>query len=125
ISYDYSTTTLRPDVVTKFFTYYLELGTEFFLPKKFSIEAEADWNIRQQTEVFNTNNNVLIINAHINKKFGKDDAFAMRVGVSDLLNQNIGFRRNANSNYINENTHIVLRRYFMINLTYNFQNGRK
>jgi len=125
ISFDYSTTTLRPDVVTKFFTYYLELGTEFFLPNKFSIEAEADWNIRQQTEVFNTNNNVLIINAHINKKFGKDDAFAMRVGVSDLLNQNIGFRRNANSNYINENTHIVLRRYFMINLTYNFQNGRK
>ena len=94
------------------------------LNKKFSLDVEADWNIRQQTAVFNTNNNVLIINAHAGKKFGKYDAFAVRMGVSDLLNQNIGFRRNANSNYINENTHIVLRRYFMINLTYNFQNGR-
>jgi hypothetical protein len=75
--------------------------------------------------VFNTNNNVLIINAHLSKKFGKDDALDLRLGVSDLLNQNIGFRRNATSNYINENTHIVLRRYFMLNLTYNFQNGSK
>jgi hypothetical protein len=124
ISYDYSTTSLRPDVVTEFFTYYFDLGVELFLPKKFSLDVEADWNIRQQTAVFNTNNNVLIINAHAGKKFGKYDAFAVRMGVSDLLNQNIGFRRNANSNYINENTHIVLRRYFMINLTYNFQNGR-
>lgn len=124
ISYDYSTTSLRPDVVTQFFTYNLDIGSEFFLPKKFSIDVEADWNIRQQTTVFNTNNNVLIINAHVGKKFGKYDAFIAKIGVSDLLNQNIGFSRNANSNYINENTHIVLRRYFMINLSYNFQNGR-
>ncbi|MCG9881524.1 MAG: TonB-dependent receptor family protein [Bacteroidia bacterium] len=124
ISYNYSTTTLRPDVVTEFFTYYLDFGSEFMLPKKFSLEFNADWNIRQKTAVFNTNNNVLIINAQIAKKFGKNDDFNLRLGVSDLLNQNIGFRRTANSNYINENTHIVLRRYFMIGLTYNFQNGR-
>jgi hypothetical protein len=125
VSYDYSKTSLRPDVITQFYTYYLELGTEFFLPKKFNIGADFDWNIRPKTAVFNTNNNVLIINAHLSKKFGKDDALDLRLGVSDLLNQNIGFRRNATSNYINENTHIVLRRYFMLNLTYNFQNGSK
>lgn len=124
VTYNYSTTTLRPDVITEFFTYYIELGTDIMLPKKFSIDLNADWNIRQRTAVFNTNNNVLIINAHVGKKFGKNDDFFLRLGVSDLLNQNIGFRRNATSNYVNENTHIVLRRYFMINLTYNFQNGR-
>jgi hypothetical protein len=41
-------------------------------------------------------------------------------GFTDVLNQNIGFYRNATSNYINENTYVVLKRYFMFSLTYNF-----
>lgn len=125
ISYNRSETSLRPDVVTEYFTYALYGSVNLQLPKKFEWYADAQWNIRQQTEVFSKNTNTVIVNAFVSYKFLKDENLLAKFGVEDLLNQNIGFRRNANNNYINENTYIVLRRYFMINLTYNFNNGPK
>lgn len=125
ISYNRSETSLRPDVVTEFFTYALYGSVNIQLPKKFEWYADAQWNIRQQTEVFNKNNNTIIVSAYVSYKFLKDENLLAKFGVEDLLNQNIGFRRNANNNYINENTYIVLRRYFMISLSYNFNNGPK
>jgi len=125
INYFRSTTTLRPDVITQYFTYALYGSTSVYLPKRFEWFIDATYNIRQQTEVFSTNTNNLIVSAFISRKFLKDESLLAKVGVEDLLNQNIGFNRNASSNYINENTYIVLRRYFMFSLTYNFTNGAK
>jgi hypothetical protein len=123
INYFRSTTTLRPDVITQYFTYALYGSTSVYLPKRFGWFIDATYNIRQQTEVFSKNTNNLIVSAFISRKFLKDESLLAKVGVEDLLNQNIGFNRNASSNYINENTYIVLRRYFMFSLTYNFTNG--
>jgi hypothetical protein len=125
ITYNMSKTSLRPDVTTEFFTYSLYGSVNIMLPKKFEWYMDAQWNIRQQTEVFSKNNNTVIVSAFVSYKFRKDENLVAKIGVEDLLNQNIGFSRNANSNYINENTYIVLRRYFMLNLTYNFNNGPK
>jgi hypothetical protein len=41
----------------------------------------------------------------------------VKITGTDLLNQNLGFSRTANSNYINENTYSVLRRYVLVSLT--------
>ncbi|MDZ4666636.1 MAG: TonB-dependent receptor [bacterium] len=125
VTYNSSKTSLRPDVTTEFFTYSVYGSANIMLPKKFEWFLDAQWNIRQQTQVFSKNNNTVIVSAYISYKFRKDENLIAKIGVNDLLNQNIGFSRNANSNYINENTYIVLRRYFMLNLTYNFNNGPK
>ncbi len=125
ISYNHSISSLRRDVVTQYFTYTLFGSINLFLPKKFEFMVDAQWNVRQQTEVFKNNNNTVIVSAFISKKFLKSDQLLARIGVEDLLNQNIGFRRNASSNYINENTYIVLRRYLMVSLSYNFTKDSK
>jgi len=125
INYFRSITSLRPDVITQYFTYALNGSTSIYLPKRFEWFIDATYNIRQQTEVFSRNTNNLIVSAFISRKFLKDESLVAKIGVEDLLNQNIGFNRNASSNYINENTYIVLRRYFMFSLIYNFTNGAK
>jgi hypothetical protein len=125
ISYNRSTTSLRKDVVTEYRTYGIYTSANVMLPKRFNWFIDAQWNIREKTEVFTQNNNTVIVSANVSRNFLKDENLVAKIGVEDLLNQNIGFERNANSNYINENTYLVLKRYFMFSLTYNFNNGPK
>ncbi|OYU94815.1 MAG: hypothetical protein CFE21_14085 [Bacteroidetes bacterium B1(2017)] len=120
IEYNNSKSSLRPDVVTSYFTYSPNAYVNVFLPKHFEWLIDGTYNIRQQTAVFSKNNNTLIINASVSRKFLKSENLIAKIGVDDILNQNIGFYRNASSNYINENTYLVLKRYFMFSLTYNF-----
>jgi hypothetical protein len=120
INYDHSKTSLRPDVVTSFFTYSPSARFNLYLPKKYEWMMDGTYNIRQQTSVFTKNNNSFLVNAYVSRKFLKADNLVATIGVQDLLNQNIGFYRSASSNYINENTYLVLKRYFMFSLTYNF-----
>lgn len=118
-----SSTSLRPDVVTQYWIYTYYADAEFELPKKFSLSADAIWNLRPKTSTFDRDLNTLIVNAFIGKKMLANDALEISFGVYDLLNQNLGFNRYASSNYINENTHSVLKQYFMFSITYNFRKG--
>jgi hypothetical protein len=61
----------------------------------------------------------------LKKKLTEKENWNVSVSVRDLLNENVGFRRNATSNFINENVHTVLRRYFMLTVTYNFSSANK
>ncbi len=120
ISYNRSTTSLRKDVVTQYFAYSYYGSFYKTLPKKIKFSIDAQWNIRQKTSTFDRNNNTIIVSSNISKKFLKEDKLEISIGVEDLLNQNIGFQRSAYNNYINENTHTVLKRYVMLSLIYNF-----
>lgn len=88
--------------------------------KKWEIGSSVDVMIRQKTEVFTSNNNVVKWNAWISKKFLKKDQLELKLSVFDILNQNIGFSRNAQPNLITQNTYNTIRRYGMINLIWNF-----
>ncbi|MCC6683690.1 MAG: TonB-dependent receptor [Bacteroidia bacterium] len=118
--FNYSRSSLRGDMVTQFWiqTYSADLYIE--LPFKMEFEAECSFNIRQKTAGFNRNLNTTIINSNLSKRFLKNDNLTLTLNVHDLLNQNIGFERTANSNFINENTHTVLKRYLLLSLTWNF-----
>ncbi|MCF8254244.1 MAG: TonB-dependent receptor family protein, partial [Bacteroidia bacterium] len=120
INYSKSKTSLRPDATTEFFIYSFYSSINVYLPKKFEWFIDGQWNIGKQTDVFTKNNNNVLISAFVSRKFLKGENLIAKIGVEDLLNQNIGFSRNANSNYINENTYLVLRRYFLFSLTYEF-----
>lgn len=120
-----TTTSLRPDVKTQFWTYEYTAEASFELPWNMEIESEAVYNVRQKTADFTNNLNTCIINIELIKTFGKNEQWETGVSCRDLLNQNIGFSRNAYSNFINENVHTVLRRYFMLRLTYNINSANK
>jgi len=123
ISYNRSTTSLRPDQITNFYTYNTSTGISIYLPKKFEWFAEHTWNKRAQSGLFTGNTNH-IINLSLNRKLLNADQLEVSVGVNDLLNQNIGFERTANSNYINEQNFLVLKRYYWVALTWHINSNR-
>lgn len=96
------------------------IEVEYELPWKMEIETDATWSIREQTTVFDRNNNVLLWNAHLAKTFFENDQLELRLSVYDILNQNLGFRRFANSNQITETNYNTIRRYGLVSLIWNF-----
>jgi hypothetical protein len=84
------------------------------------VHADADINLRQKTSVFDNNNNVVLLNAWVGRKFLKNDALLLKASGNDLLNQNVGFNRTVNSNFISQNTYSTIKRYVMFSLVWNF-----
>jgi len=119
-----NTSTLRPDVVTRFWISTYTLDTRIKLPAKFEFSSDCVFNIRQQTADFRQNLNTVIWNAAITKRFLKSDAIALSVEAFDLLNQNLGFQRNNETNFVNERVYSILQRYFLLRLSWNFTKGR-
>ncbi len=91
-----------------------------YLPAKFEFSSDADIDLREKTALFANNRNVVKWNASVGKKFLKDESLLLQFSVNDILNQNIGFNRNASSNNITERTYDTIRRFWLMKLTWNF-----
>lgn len=115
-----SKSTLNTAIVTKYWTVDNEIGTTIQLPKKFEFNTNLNYNWRQKTDVFGEDRNVWLWNSWLAKKIWKNDAGEIRFTINDILNQNVGFQRNASSNFISERTYSTLRRYWLISFTWNF-----
>ena len=59
------------------------------------------------------------------KKLFKNDQAVIRLYAFDILNQNIGFRRNINTNYISEKTYNTFNRYLMVSVIWNISKNGK
>ncbi len=123
INYSRSTTSLRKDAVINFYTYMVNASASFYLPKKFKFGIDGNWNNRAGTGSFAGNTNT-IVNINLSKKLLAWDQLIARITVVDVFNQNIGFERNANSNYINEQNYLVLKRYVLFGLTWNLNSNK-
>ena len=75
------------------------------------------------TEGFNQN--FLLWNGGIGKKFLKDNKGELRLNVFDLLKQNQSITRNVTETYIEDLQNQVLTRYFMLTFSYNLRNFGK
>ncbi|HWB91644.1 MAG TPA: outer membrane beta-barrel protein, partial [Puia sp.] len=118
--YTNSKSSINTGVRTDYWTFQIQPDGNLYLPLKFQVHADAEIDLRQKTAAFSTNNNEVIINAWIGKKFLKHDQLQFRIAVNDLLDQNIGFNRTVNSNFISQNTYSTIRRFGMISLIWNF-----
>jgi hypothetical protein len=119
-TYTQSRSSINTGVSTDYWTYNISPAVDLFLPLKFQVHTEGDISLRQKTPVFTTNNNVTLLNAWIGKKFLKNDALLLKASGNDLLNQNIGFNRTVNSNFITQNTYSTIKRYFMLSIVWSF-----
>ncbi len=99
-----------------------ELSGTVQLPGKMEFNTSFNWFLRQQTELFSTNNNVMLWNAYLSKKFLKKSNLELRASVLDILNQNIGYSRTAQAGIITEDAYNSIRRYGMLSLIWNFSN---
>ena len=100
-----------------------QLSGTYQLPKKFEIGTSVDVLLREKTPLFDKNNNVVKWNGWVGKKFLAKSQLELRASVLDILNQNIGYSREAQSGIITENTYNTIRRYGMLNLIWNFSHN--
>jgi len=68
------------------------------------------------------NQDYLVWNIQVGKKFLKNNRAELSLGVYDLLNQNRSIRRTVSETSIQDSETQVLQRYLMLTFTYNFKN---
>ncbi len=119
-TYTNSRSSVQQNIQTNYWTAVLGPNVDLFLPWKLQLHTDLDINLRQKTAVFVSNNNVFIWNAWLGKKLLKNDALLIKASVNDLLNENIGFNRQVNSNFISERTYNTIARYLLFSVSWNF-----
>lgn len=95
-------------------------GGRVYLPAKFEISTDADYNFRGKTPAFNQTFSQFIWNAYLSKKFLKSQGLKLTLSANDILNQNTGFTRSAFNGNITQNTVNTIRRFFMFSIVWDF-----
>lgn len=108
---------------TSYWTMGVDATVHAMLFWKLQLKTDVDVNRRQRTEVFTANNNVVLWNASINRKFLKGDRLELHAAVNDILNQNLGYSRNGQENFISENRYNTIRRHGLFSIVYHFAKG--
>ncbi|KIA95874.1 hypothetical protein OC25_04800 [Pedobacter kyungheensis] len=104
-------------------------GKNFYHNHEISGNIELPYNTEFNTSIslsyqpantsFNTPVNVAIWNAYLSKKMLKAQELELKVAISDILAEKIGYNRYVGGNNISENTNSFIPRYVLIGVTYN------
>jgi hypothetical protein len=121
-AYNRSISSLSTVAGTKYWSYDYTLDGNYQLPWKLEIGSDVQFNLRQKINAFDVNNNVILWNAYIEKKFLKTNGLTLRASINDILDQNKGYSRTIQPYAIEEKNYLTFRRYGLITLTYNFNN---
>ncbi len=97
----------------------LSANGDLTILKKYQLHSDVRYEARQKDPRFTTNSNNVLWNAMLSRKFVKDK-LELGLFVSDILNQNRGFDRNFSDYRYTESYYNTLKRYCMLNLTWNF-----
>ncbi|WP_207535387.1 outer membrane beta-barrel family protein [Desertivirga arenae] len=95
-------------------------GFNLYLPGKFQIGSNANYEFREKTAAFNETFERLLLNASVTKKFTKAENLSLVVSGNDLLNQNNGFSRRVNNNFVTQHSYQTIKRYFLATLVWEF-----
>lgn len=119
-TYTQSNSSIQADIKTNYWTFNIQPSFDVYLSQKLQIHSDADASFRQKIGAFDFNTNVIFWNAWVGKKFFQNESLLLKISGNDLLNQNIGFNRIVNSNFISQNTYATIGRYYMLSLIWNF-----
>jgi hypothetical protein len=114
-------TTSLNDEKKSFNTNNLSLDVGVYFREKWKLSTDYSLYSRQKTVDFQSNLTNQLWNARLERTF-KNDEFTAYILVRDILNQNIGIRRNVYENVISEETNDRLKRYAMVGVSWNFKN---
>ncbi|MBN8782942.1 MAG: TonB-dependent receptor [Terrimonas ferruginea] len=114
-----SKSSLSPDVNNNYWVYSGDVEGWVMLPAKFELSTEVEANIRQSTNRFASNRQI-VWNAELSRRFFKEKTLKLSFIAHDILNQNIGFQRTINSNFFSEQRYDLLGRYFLVQASWTF-----
>jgi outer membrane receptor protein involved in Fe transport len=98
-------------------------GATWRLKYGFKIQANTNYTINGQRAV-GYNLNYFIVNAALSKTFLKTRNLELSLLANDILNQNISNSRDVNQNVVTDNNTKIISRYFLLKLTYRFNNNK-
>jgi hypothetical protein len=125
VTYNKSASSIRKNAPANYWSYSIRPDLDFFFPWKLQLHTDCDFIFRQRTSAFDENTSTIYWNAWLGKKLLKGDALMIKIWANDILDQNIGFNRTANTNFISQNTYSTIRRYFMLSAVWSFSKGAK
>ncbi|MDQ3842435.1 MAG: TonB-dependent receptor family protein, partial [Bacteroidota bacterium] len=120
IGYNKSKNSLQPNVNNNYFTYGGYFNGFIKLPANLEFNTDGEVTLRQRIAAFDRNTNLVLINTNLSKKIFKDKSGKLMFMVSDLLNQNRGYNRIINSNFVTDERFLRVSRYFMLKLEWTF-----
>ena len=120
-----SVSSLRKDINNNYWTYGGRAEGYLALFWKLELSSDVDFDLRQQIQAFevastNTNTNIILWNAELSRKFFKDKSGKLIFRANDLLNQNKGFNRIINSNFVTDQRYQRIGQYFMLCFQWTF-----
>jgi len=109
----------------EYFSHTASANLKWTFWKGFTLTASAAYS--QYKGITNDyNEDYLLCNVYLGKKFLKNQRAEVQIGVNDLLNQNTAFSRTTGSGWVQNATNSVIGRYYMVNLVFNLRNfGKK
>jgi hypothetical protein len=106
IGYNTSKSSLNKDFNTNYWNYGGHVHGMIMLPLKIEFIADCDFDLRQHINAFGGNPNKTIWNLSLSR--------------NDLLDQNNGFNRTINTNFISEERYSKISRYFLLKFEWSF-----
>ena len=93
------------------------------LPAHFRFKWELNYTMnRGRADAFNRD--LFIVDLELQKAFLKTENLILGLSINDLLNQNINLQRTVSGNMITDNYTRIITRYFLLRLTYKFNNNK-
>lgn len=99
------------------------MNGDWRLPAHFRFKWEVNYTLNRGRAA-SFNRNFLIIDAELQKAFLKTENLILGFSINDLLNQNLNLQRTVSSNMITDNYTRIISRYFLVRLTYKFNNKK-
>jgi hypothetical protein len=90
------------------------------LPFNFFIGTDGQYDYTAPNNIFPTAFSRFLLKAYFGKKFLKEENLKITLTGSDLLNQNTGYSRTGTSDNFTESRNLVIKRFFLLSLTWDF-----
>jgi hypothetical protein len=86
----------------------------------FFIGTDGNYNYTAPNQIFPTAFSRFLLKAYFGKTFLKEENLKITLTGNDLLNQNTGYSRTGTSDNFTESRNMVIRRFFLLSVTWDF-----
>ena len=95
------------------------------LPYRFQFNSTISLSYRPANASFNEDLDIAIWNCYLSTKLLKSESLEIKLTVTDILNQKIGYDRFVGGNVISENTYSYIPRYALLGINWNLSGNFK
>jgi hypothetical protein len=118
LTYNNARYTLQENLNTEYFTQTYSADFSYTFKKDVIVSTDFDFLINTgRADGFNQS--IPMWNAGLSKQFLKNKAAELKLTVYDILNQNKAITRSIGENYFEDDRTNVIRRFYLLSLTYN------